>query len=152
MASNISNAIEQFILSVIGEDESIQLSRNELANYFSVSPSQINYVLETRFNLDKGYIIESRRGGGGYVTVFKIPYSQDETIPLMLKEIEGLNHLTYNKASNMIDRLLREDIISENEATIIKSAISEKALAGPIKTKDIRKNVFKEILVGLMRR
>lgn len=152
MASNISNAIEQFILSVIGEDESIQLSRNELANYFSVSPSQINYVLETRFNLDKGYIIESRRGGGGYVTVLKIPYSQDETIPLMLKEIEGLNHLTYNKASNMIDRLLREDIISENEATIIKSAISEKALAGPIKTKDIRKNVFKEILVGLMRR
>lgn len=152
MASNISNAIEQFILSVIGEDESIQLSRNELANYFSVSPSQINYVLETRFNLDKGYIIESRRGGGGYVTVFKIPYSQDETIPLMLKEIEGLNHLTYNKASDMIDRLLREDIISENEATIIKSAISEKALAGPIKTKDIRKNVFKEILVGLMRR
>ena len=152
MASNISNAIEQFILSVIGEDESIQLSRNELANYFSVSPSQINYVLETRFNLDKGYIIESRRGGGGYVTVLKIPYSQDETIPLMLKEIEGLNHLTYNKASDMIDRLLREDIISENEATIIKSAISEKALAGPIKTKDIRKNVFKEILVGLMRR
>ena len=152
MASNISNAIEQFILSVIGEDESIQLSRNELANYFSVSPSQINYVLETRFNLDKGYIIESRRGGGGYVTVLEIPYSQDETIPLMLKEIEGVNHLTYNKASDMIDRLLREDIISENEATIIKSAISEKALAGPIKTKDIRKNVFKEILVGLMRR
>ena len=152
MASNISNAIEQFILSVIGEDESIQLSRNELANYFSVSPSQINYVLETRFNLDKGYIIESRRGGGGYVTVLKIPYSQDETIPLMLKEIEGVNHLTYNKASDMIDRLLREDIISENEATILKSAISEKALAGPIKTKDIRKNVFKEILVGLMRR
>ena len=152
MASNISNAIEQFILSVIREDENIQLSRNELANYFSVSPSQINYVLETRFNLDKGYIIESRRGGGGYVTVLKIPYSQDETIPLMLKEIEGVNHLTYNKASNMIDRLLREDIISENEATIIKSAISEKALAGPIKTKDIRKNVFKEILVGLMRR
>lgn len=152
MASNISNAIEQFILSVIGEDESIQLSRNELANYFSVSPSQINYVLETRFNLDKGYIIESRRGGGGYVTVLKIPYSQDETIPSMLKEIEGVNHLTYNKASDMIDRLLREDIISENEATIIKSAISEKALAGPIKTKDIRKNVFKEILVGLMRR
>ena len=152
MASNISNAIEQFILSVIGEDESIQLSRNELANYFSVSPSQINYVLETRFNLDKGYIIESRRGGGGYVTVLKIPYSQDETIPLMLKEIEGVNHLTYNKASDMIDRLLKEDIISENEATIIKSAISEKALAGPIKTKDIRKNVFKEILVGLMRR
>ena len=152
MASNISNAIEQFILSVIGEDESIQLSRNELANYFSVSPSQINYVLETRFNLDKGYIIESRRGGGGYVTVLKIPYSQDETIPLMLKEIEGVNHLTYNKASDMIDRLLREDIISENEATIIKSAISAKALAGPIKTNDIRKNVFKEILVGLMRR
>ena len=123
MASNISNAIEQFILSVIGEDESIQLSRNELANYFSVSPSQINYVLETRFNLDKGYIIESRRGGGGYVTVLKIPYSQDETIPLMLKEIEGVNHLTYNKASDMIDRLLREDIISENEAKIIKPII-----------------------------
>ena len=67
--ANLSDLIEAFLLRTQGEDDMLQISRNELANYFSVAPSQINYVLSTRFTPDRGYTVESRRGGGGCVTV-----------------------------------------------------------------------------------
>ena len=63
--SNLSDIIEEFILNTIGSDDTLNLSRNELANFFNVSPSQINYVLSTRFTIDRGYLTESKRGGGG---------------------------------------------------------------------------------------
>lgn len=152
MASNISDIIEEFILSVMSEDETLKLSRNELANYFSVAPSQINYVLNTRFSLDKGFVIESRRGGGGFVTIVRVSQDPEQIIPLILKDLEIVNELTYNKACNILDRLLHEQIIDEKEMNIIKSAISDKALATPMRSDGLRKNIFKEILIGLMRR
>ncbi|MGN1208056.1 MAG: CtsR family transcriptional regulator, partial [Christensenellales bacterium] len=70
--NNVSDIIEEFILSTIGDEQSLNLSRNELANFFNVSPSQINYVLSTRFTLDRGYQTESKRGGGGYIVLKRI--------------------------------------------------------------------------------
>lgn len=150
--TNVSNIIEQFILSVIGDESSIQISRNELANYFSVAPSQINYVLSTRFCLDKGYIVESRRGGGGFISVVRISQEENEILPALVKQIDDMEVLTYNKAVDMVDRLEHESIVSEEEGKIIKSAISDKALSAPIQSERLRKNVFKEIIVGLMKR
>ncbi len=152
MASNISNVIEEFIKSIFGDDEQVQLSRNDLANYFSVAPSQINYVLTTRFGTDKGYVIESRRGGGGYVTIIKLSSNPDELLPQIIKEVDELPELTYQKACNILERLVREDVIDEKESNLIKSAISDKALAVPLKANGLRKNIFKEIIFGLMRR
>ena len=64
----LSDSIEQFIKSLMDDyDEIIEIQRNELADYFSCAPSQINYVLATRFSPEKGYLIESRRGGGGCI-------------------------------------------------------------------------------------
>jgi transcriptional regulator of stress and heat shock response len=152
MASNISNVIEEFIKSIFGDDEQVQLSRNDLANYFSVAPSQINYVLTTRFGTDKGYVIESRRGGGGYVTIIKLSSNPDELLPQIIKEVDELPELTYQKACNILERMVREDVIDEKESNLIKSAISDKALAVPLKANGLRKNIFKEIIFGLMRR
>lgn len=152
MATNISDIIEEFIKSVIGDENTIKLSRNELANYFSVAPSQINYVLATRFNIDKGYVIESRRGGGGFITVVRLTNNPEETIPTVLKELDQINDLTYKKACCILERLEHEEIITSEEADIIKNAISDKALSLPMKTDGLRKNIFKEILIGLMRR
>ncbi len=152
MASNISNVIEEFIKSIFGEDEQVQLSRNDLANYFSVAPSQINYVLTTRFGTDKGYVIESRRGGGGYVTIIKLSSNPDELLPQIIKEIDDLPELTYQKACNILERMVREDVIDEKESNLIKSAISDKALAVPLRANGLRKNIFKEVIFGLMRR
>ena len=149
---NISDIIEEFIKSTLGDEEKLQLSRNDLANYFAVAPSQINYVLSTRFNVDKGFVVESKRGGGGSVTIIRISQNAEDIIPNILKEIDKLNELTFNKASDILDRLEFEQIIDEHEKEIIKSAISDKALALPMKTDGLRKNIFKEILIGLMRR
>ncbi len=152
MAVNKSNSIEQFILSMLAEEESLELARNDLANYFSCAPSQINYVLQTRFNVDRGYIIESRRGGGGSVTIIKLQSGPQETIPSIIKALDQERDISYQKACDYVDRLVRERIISDDEANVIRCAISDKALALPIKIIGLRKNVFKEILVGLMRK
>ncbi|MBE5762610.1 MAG: CtsR family transcriptional regulator [Clostridiales bacterium] len=149
---NISDIIEEFIKSTLGDEEKLQLSRNDLANYFAVAPSQINYVLSTRFNVDKGFVVESKRGGGGSVTIIRISQNAEDIIPNILKEIDKVNELTFNKASDILDRLEFEQIIDASEKEIIKSAISDKALALPMKTDGLRKNIFKEILIGLMRR
>lgn len=150
--ANISDAIEQFILSVIGDDDTIRLSRNELANYFSVAPSQINYVLATRFNLDRGYVIESKRGGGGFVTVVRLDSPKDSPICDLLRELDVVKDLTYQRVCHMTERLLRNGTIEDKEAELIKSALSDKALAIPCKSEGLRKNIFKEILIGLLRR
>lgn len=149
--ANISDTIEEFIKSFFGEGDSIQLSRNDLAHYFGVSPSQINYVLTTRFSVDKGYVIESKRGGGGCITVAKIVGTKDDLLPELLKQIDEMDSLTYNRAVGVADRLSRDGILTDGESAIIKSALSDRALAAPMAEK-LRKNVFKEILIGLIRR
>ena len=79
--SNISDIIEEFILQQLEDSDNIDLSRNELANFFSCAPSQINYVLSTRFTAPKGYIVESHRGGGGFIRLIRVNYEKnDETI------------------------------------------------------------------------
>ena len=70
--AQLSDSIEQFIKNLMEEDRQIDLKRNELAQHFGCAPSQINYVLATRFSIDHGYVIESRRGGGGYVRIIRI--------------------------------------------------------------------------------
>lgn len=150
--ANISDEIEQFILSVLSDDDSVKLSRNDLAHYFSVAPSQINYVLATRFNFDKGYIIESKRGGGGCITLVRISNNKEEILPELIQELDNIDVLTFNRVNNFVDRLERDEIVSKDEANIIKSAISDKALNFPTHVGKLRKNIFKEILIGLMRR
>ena len=152
MALNISNIIEEFIKSTLGEEEKLELSRNDLANYFSVAPSQINYVLTTRFNVDRGYVVESKRGGGGSVTIIRISQAENEIIPAIIKEIDKAPDLTFNKAVDILQGLVARGIITKDEAIIIKSSISDKALSTPTKCEGLRKQIFKEILLGIMRR
>ena len=70
--ANISETIEQFIIATLGENDSVDISRNSLAEYFSCAPSQINYVLDTRFTIDRGYVKESKRGGSGYIKISRL--------------------------------------------------------------------------------
>ena len=70
--AQLSNEIEKFIKDLMEDDSQVELKRNELAQHFGCAPSQINYVLATRFTIDHGYVIESRRGGGGYVRIVRM--------------------------------------------------------------------------------
>ncbi|MDE5654318.1 MAG: CtsR family transcriptional regulator [Clostridia bacterium] len=150
--ANLSDEIEQFILSIFTDDDRLKLSRNDLAHYFSVAPSQINYVLSTRFNLDKGYVIESKRGGGGFITIVRINENRQDTLSTILQELDGIEALSFNRADCFLQRLEREKIITDKEREIIQSAISDKALGVITNSATARKNVFKEIMIGLIRR
>ena len=87
----LSNMIERFIKSMIemAEDSTIEIQRNELAERFDCAPSQINYVLTTRFTPYKGYYIESRRGGGGYIKIIKVGIDENEDINTIIVDIIG---------------------------------------------------------------
>lgn len=78
--SAMSDHIEQFINELLDKEDGAELKRNELAQYFGCAPSQINYVLTTRFSLERGYMIKSKRGGGGHITIMRINVDQDELL------------------------------------------------------------------------
>lgn len=149
--ANISDIIEQFILKTLGDDESVDISRNELANFFSCAPSQINYVLETRFTIDKGFIKESRRGGGGFIKISKINLNDDDYVSNLILESVG-DELSQKRLSQILDKLEYEKIVSLKEKEIIFSALSDSSLAMPFTIRDnIRAKSFKNVLTILMK-
>ena len=149
--SNISDIIEQFIIDQFDEFGEINLSRNELANFFKCAPSQINYVLSTRFTWPRGYITESRRGGGGYIKLIKVDMDKNDYLSnLIIETIQ--DEISLSDATQLIDGLLEREMISDREFQIITSAISNKALSNPLKMEDrLRANILKNILVNIIK-
>ncbi|SHI01641.1 CtsR family transcriptional regulator [Clostridium grantii] len=148
--ARLSDIIEVFIKTMIEKDDNnnsvIEIKRNELANQFSCAPSQINYVLTTRFSSDKGYHVESKRGGGGYIKISKIQYEKDGPLMEVIKEKIG-NRITYNSSKKIIDSLFENGIITEKEGYIMKSAINDRCLTlfiGDIN--EIRAKILKSMI------
>jgi transcriptional regulator CtsR len=151
----LSDAIEQFIKTMLTQTEQeIELKRNELAEYFNCAPSQINYVLATRFTPDHGYIIESRRGGGGYIRIFRMEQDTSEQLMYLLHERVG-ESISALESSHLITQLQERALLSEGEAAIMLAAISPQALGCPIPTamKDaMRARIMKCMLMEVARR
>jgi len=149
---SISDIIEQFILDSIGDDEFISISRNQLADYFKCVPSQINYVLATRFTLDRGFIVESKRGGGGYIIISRLP--EDDNIKYITSLINSgsLQQLSQIQADQILDRLQAGKLINAREKSILSSALSDKALLVPDSIKpSVRANILKNILIEILK-
>ncbi|MDP4088517.1 MAG: CtsR family transcriptional regulator [Bacillota bacterium] len=127
--TRLSDIIEKFIKDLLSDNKESELTiqRNELANYFSCAPSQINYVLTTRFTTDRGYYIESRRGGGGYIIIKRIEHSAGKTLLDLITEKVGDN-ITYDRAVQIIEGLYESGIITGREADIMKIAINDRTL------------------------
>ena len=145
--AQLSDSIEQFIKDLMTEDARVELRRNELAQHFGCAPSQINYVLATRFSVDHGYIIESRRGGGGYVRILRMDTrGEDNLLELLLERIG--NSVDEETAAAIISNILERKVITPREATLMRAAVSRNALALPISAKDVlRASVFKNMLI-----
>ena len=149
--SVLSDHIEKFIKSMLTEYEgTVEIQRNELAQYFKCAPSQINYVLATRFNLDQGYIIESKRGGGGCIRL--IPIEADDDYLLNLITVRIADEISPRDAEALIDGLKNVNTVDQKEADIMKAAISQKALNVPAMVKDrVRANILKEMIISIMK-
>jgi transcriptional regulator CtsR len=149
--ARLSDVIEEFIKTLLKESEGqLELQRNELADYFECAPSQINYVLATRFSLNHGYHIESRRGGGGYIRIVRLDIDRNDYMHYLLSEGIG-NKISEQKALQIIKRMLDQNYISQKGALLIRSAVTDKAIGIPSNLKDnIRASILKSMLTAVM--
>ncbi len=149
--ANISDLIEQFLISALGNDESVEISRNSLAQHFACAPSQINYVLSTRFTVDNGFSTSSRRGGGGYILIEKIPLTPNDYLTKLVNEIIG-DEISFSRAIRIVEKLENEDIISVREGDIMLAGMCDKALASPLMIKDkLRAQIFKQMILEVIK-
>ena len=150
----LSDTIESFIKTMLTQEEpEVELKRNELAEYFGCAPSQINYVLATRFTIDDGYVIESRRGGGGYIRIVRVIQSGNKFRYLLTERIgDSIGEV---EAGKLVGQLEEEKLITACEADIMRSAVSSQALAVPMPDtmKDaVRARILKAMLTSIARK
>lgn len=149
--SNISDIIEKYLIALFEEGNNVNISRNELANYFSCAPSQINYVLTTRFTPARGFVVESRRGGGGYISLVRLEDNRDDLLNDILNQ-PICDGLSYPKVVQMIGRMYEDKLITKREAQLIASVTSDKALIAPSVAKDgLRAGIMKSVATTLLK-
>jgi transcriptional regulator CtsR len=121
---NMADRIEKYLKQILEETEEgyVTLQRAVLADEFSCAPSQINYVLDTRFTIERGYMVESRRGGGGYLRIVRLVVSPQSQFQLTMRQLIG-EQLSHKQALGLIARLTDEKILTLREAAIILSLI-----------------------------
>lgn len=146
----MSDMIEEFIKDLFNEEESIiEIQRNDLAQHFNCVPSQINYVIETRFKPSQGYYVESKRGGGGHIKIRKINITKSNYFMHIINSIE--EYLTSQEVDIFISNFLSYQMITEKEAKLLKVATSDNVLKLMQPTRDeIRAKIFKNMLINLV--
>jgi len=150
MSKSVSDIIEEFIMASLDEDKFIEISRNDLAKFFSCVPSQINYVLNTRFTLNRGFLVESQRGGGGYIKVVRVQNNNNSFLTNALEECS--KPMDVVKANQLLENMKDRKLLTEREVEIIKSAISVKALNNPINIDNtLRANIMQQVIVQAMK-
>lgn len=146
----ISDMIEDFIKDLFTDSEEyIEIQRNDLAQQFNCVPSQINYVISTRFKPSQGYYVESKRGGGGHIKIRKINITKSNYFMHIITSIGDM--LTSQEADIFISNLLSYNMISNEKAKVLKVATSDNVLTLTQPTKDIiRAKIFKNMLLNLI--
>lgn len=143
---NMSDVIEEYLKKFLKSNDQVEIRRNEIAEHFNCVPSQINYVIKTRFTVQQGYIVESKRGGGGYIRIMKV--NLIEEIDIITSLIDLLKpKLSIKQAVHMIHNLYENDIVSQNEAELLLVTMEKDSLelAGD-KADYLRSQIMRNIL------
>jgi transcriptional regulator CtsR len=128
----------------------VDIKRNTLAMEMGCAPSQINYVLETRFTLERGYMVRSKRGGGGFIRIIRIRLDRPHLDCLQLIRRIG-DSISQDSATDYVEYLCEEEVISDREALIMKSVISRKTLAIPLPLRDsVRAKLLKAMILAVL--
>ncbi len=144
---SLCDEIERYLLGQLLDEERAMLSRHDLAARFSCAPSQINYVLQTRFTVDRGFSVEGRRGGGGYILVRRL---KDDA--LLLDELEFPNGISHRRVCQIAERLMEEGAISTREARLIIAATADGALLDGEGTPDLaRAQIFRSLVIEILK-
>lgn len=145
---NTSDMIEAYLKKILEESETIEIRRAEMADLFNCVPSQINYVINTRFTVQRGYTVESKRGGGGYIRIEKVQISNYQQF---LEQVNQLFEQTLSEKDTIaiIQKLYEEGILSKREGNLLLVTISKVALGESIKEENIRASIMHGILERL---
>ncbi len=148
----ISDLITKEIIRMLNDSEGniAEIQRNEFANLMGCAPSQINYVLSSRFTPEHGYIIESRRGGGGYIRIKRVVLSHSSALMHIINSIgEEIDSMS---TRIVLENCLEADLIDEKNARIMASALSNRALQCiPVILRDVaRASLLKQMLLSLL--
>lgn len=141
-AQNTSDIIEAYLRKLLEEAREIEIKRADLASQFDVVPSQINYVIKTRFTPSKGFDVESKRGGGGYIKIFKYHYSAKHEFLLDLAQKLPAN-LTESMAQDVLQLLFDENILTEREGNLLLLLLADS---------DISNSCRAQMMIKILRR
>lgn len=149
---NLVDMIEKYIKEEVEkcENDILEVRRSDLAELFSCVPSQINYVISTRFAPEMGFYVETRRGGGGYIRIKKVSSYEDDIVADIFDKIG--NKMSQTVVDIYLKTLLDYNIIDKNVALIIKVATSDKALSNlNFEDRDrTRANIFKNVILNVI--
>ncbi len=147
----LSDLIADFILNGLSDGGAVELQRSELADRFNCVPSQINYVISTRFSPEHGYLVESQRGGGGYIRITRLQTDRPSVIMHAINAIGDT--LSFQSAVAFMKNLLSYGAISDENAKLILSAVTETALSAADVTlrSRLRASIVKQCLLSLPR-
>lgn len=150
--SSLSKQIEEYIKALLEQEEAgvVEIQRNFLSEYFHCVPSQINYVLSTRFTPVQGYVVETRRGGGGFVRIVSLQLDDDDDIQDALTDAVG-DMLTQNDSEGLTEYLYQQGIINQREMLLFNSMLKDRVLTGLEKEKrdSIRASMMQHMLAML---
>nr|WP_272885377.1 CtsR family transcriptional regulator [Pediococcus ethanolidurans] len=144
---NISDIIEKYLKQILADSEEIEIRRSEIADLFDVVPSQINYVIKTRFTIQNGYVVESKRGGGGYIRIEKVKLLDDLDVLDTLIQVIG-ESINQRDALSIVKSLYEDDVIDKREGNLILAAIDKKTLA--ISNREAEDQLRARILIGIL--
>ncbi|MBY5035594.1 CtsR family transcriptional regulator [Streptococcus gallolyticus] len=149
VVKNTSDYIEEHIKAILETASVAELKRSELASRFEVVPSQINYVIKTRFTASRGYIVESKRGGGGYIRIGRVTFSDKHDLIRDLQKNMGIS-LSWPVFQDLMQLLFDEDLITEREGNLFLATARNEVLGE--EASFIRARMMREILSKIDRK
>jgi transcriptional regulator CtsR len=152
---NLTDYIEDYLKELIERANRgiVEIQRRELAEMFECVPSQINYVLSTRFTPDRGYLVESRRGGGGYIRIIKVELVHEEKNVWTLIEDTVGDEISQRRMESILVRLEEAELLTYQEASLIKTVIERELSDISQSSQDVvRAKLLKAILLVLFGR
>lgn len=131
----------------MADSEHVEIRRSEIADLFNVVPSQINYVIKTRFTIQNGYLVESKRGGGGYIRIEKVNLVDDADVLDALIQVIG-DSITQRDAYAVVQSLYEDDVLNRREAQLILVAIDHETLG--LTDRDLENSLRARIIIGTL--
>jgi transcriptional regulator CtsR len=146
---SISDIIEAYLKQILGESSQIEIRRSEIANHFDVVPSQINYVIKTRFTIQHGYLVRSKRGGGGYIRIERVNLLDNVDVLNSLIQAIG-DSISERDAYDIIRTLYEEKVLTRREGDLMLVALSKQTLN--VNDRNVEAQLRARILVSMLNR